>query len=324
MQVGKYIIWCLIGVLSSACFKEDMPVTPIEPGDIETVQIEMGYPYKYQVYYDCGANRVVKTNSRYDWDLAFESSPEGFRVFLNTAKGEFLAQAGEVSFGTVNSTKNLTWLWDAPSGNLDSTSVGDWRGKRMVYVLDRQYDANGNHLGYFKFQVLSVNENIYKIRFSDLQEEKGKEFTIRKNHNLSVIHFSMNNGGELLELEPERNSWDLLFTNHYHKFSNLPMPFVLTQVLSNYQNRVVVAEDLKSNFEGIRLSDTTNYTFTAIRDEIGYDWKIRNSQDNSFIIDSKKSFIIKSTKGIYYKIQFTDFYNDQGVKGYPKFKIQRL
>jgi len=125
-------------------------------------------------------------------------------------------------------------------------------------------------------------------------------------------------------LEPEKNAWDLLFTNHHHKFDNLALPFVLTQVLTNKHNGVVVAEDNNNNFFNITLKDTINYNFTNYWDEIGYDWKIRNSNDNSFTIDEKKSYVLKTTQGLFYKIRFIDFYNNIGEKGYPTFEIQRL
>ena len=69
---------------------------------------------------------------------------------------------------------------------------------------------------------------------------------------------------------------------------------------------------------------TSNYNFTNIKDEIGHDWKIRNSADNSFTIKGSKSFIVHTNSGYYYKIRFIDFYNSTGSKGYPKFEIQRL
>ena len=71
-----------------------------------------------------------------------------------------------------------------------------------------------------------------------------------------------------------KDDWDLLFSNHYHKFSNLPLPFVLTQVLINKENGVLVAENSDANFEELELRDTANYSFTNDWVEIGYDWKI--------------------------------------------------
>ncbi len=310
--------------LLSSCLKEDIAVSAPVAGYMETVQIKIGYPYLYQVYYDCGTNSVVSTNTKYDWDLAFECTPDGFHVQLNTAKGIFISNEGSSIFSAVTSINNAIWRWDASSGNIDSTAFGDWRNQDEIYIVDRQFDENGNHLGYKKMQIQSVDDNSYTFKYADLSGANEVIYTIMKDDNLNFIHFNFDNNGQTLALEPDKNSWDLLFTNHYHKFENLPLPFVLTQVLTNKHNHVTVAEDNSYNFFTISLPDTSNYNFTNHWDEIGYDWKIRNSADNSFTIDDSKSYIVKTTEGFFYKIRFIDFYNANGSKGYPKFEIQKL
>ena len=321
-SISIYLLSLLI-VLSS-CLKEDVAVDPHQAGDMETVQIEIGYPYLNQVYYDCGSNTVVSTNSRYIWDLSFECSPTGDHILVNTAKGIFVSNEGAVPFSSVTSVSNAVWKWDAPSGNLDSTAIGDWQGTGDVYIIDRQFDASGTHLGYKKMQVQSVDANSFVFKFADLNGDNEYTYTIQKDDSRNFVHFAFDNGGQTLLLEPEKNSWDLLFTNHYHKFDNLPLPFVLTQVLTNKHNGVVVAEDRNYNFFTIHLGDTANYNFTSYWNEIGYDWKIRNSIDNSFTIDDSKSYLLKATDGFYFKLRFIDFYNSTGSKGYPKFEIQKL
>lgn len=313
-----------IMLLYSSCLKEETPVPAPEPGEMETVQIEIGYPYNNQVYYNCKTNNIVSINLKFDWDLSFECSPTGFHVLVNTAKGIFVANQGNVPFSSITSISGVNWLWDAPNGNLDSTAFGNWQNTNNVYIVDRQFDINGNHLGYKKIQFISVNNQEYHFKYADLNGNNEINYTLTKNYDVSFIHFSFNNSGQTLLLEPKKNEWDLLFTNHYHKFSNLPLPFVLTQVLTNKFNGVIVAEDNNNNFFNITLSDTANYTFTNYWDEIGHDWKIRNSQDNSFTIDPNKCYIIKTTDKTFYKIRFIDFYNNLGTKGYPKFEIQKL
>jgi len=321
---GKIKYLAIIILFLSSCLKDETPVPATEPGNLETVQIEIGYPYINQVYYDCGTNSVVKINSKYDWDISFECTPSGFHVLVNTAKGIFVSNEGSVPFSTVTSTTNANWLWDAPSGNLDSTAFGNWQNTNNVYIIDRQFDDLGNHIGYKKIQFVSVDNLSYTFKYADLDGNNEITYTIIKDASRNFIHFNFDNNGQTLLLEPEKNSWDLLFTNHYHKFSNLPLPFVLTQVLSNKHNHVFVAEDNNNNFFNITLKDTSNYFFTNHWNEIGYDWKIRNAQDNSFTIDANKSFIVKTTEELFYKIRFTDFYNNSGVKGYPTFEIQKL
>ncbi len=323
MKIKTTYLTLLIVFLSS-CLKEETPIPIPEPGNMETVQIEIGYPYTNQVYYDCSSNSVVKTNTKYDWDLSFECSPNGFHVLVNTAKGIFISNKGEIPFSSATSISGATWLWDAPSGNLDSTAFGNWKNTNNIYIIDRQYNSSGTHLGHKKMQLQSVNEQSYTFKYANLDGSNEITYIINKDVSRNFIHFNFDNAGQTLFLEPEKNSWDLLFTNHYHKFSNLPLPFVLTQALTNKQNGVLIAEDNNNNFVNITLQDTSNYQFTNVWDEIGYDWKIRNSQDNSFTIDSNKSFIVKTTEGLFYKLRFIDFYNNSGVKGYPTFEIQKL
>lgn len=313
----------MVGIFLSSCLKEEIPVPAPVPGNVETMQIEIGWPYTNQVYYDCATNMVVKTNTKYDWDISFECDTNGYHVLVNTAKGIFVAK-GLAPFTSVSSASGLSWLWDAPSGNLDSTAFGDWRIGNNVYIIDRQFNANGGHIGYKKMQILAVNDFSYTFKYANLDGTDEVTYTINKDPTRNFIHFNFDDGGKTLALEPQKNEWDLLFTNHYHKFSNLPLPFVLTQVISNIHSDVKVAEDNNGNFTNITLLDTSSYVFTNFWDEIGYDWKIRNSQDNSFTIDANKSFVVKTTEKLFYKIRFIDFYNSTGNKGYPKFEIQKL
>lgn len=313
----------LVLLAFTSCLKEEDPVPMPEPGEIETVTIEIGYPYKNQVFYNCATNSVVSTNSKWDWDLGFECSEQGKHVSLNTAKGVLVSNQGRVDFSAVNSVSGIVWQWDASSGNLDSTAVGSWWQYNDVYILDRQYDEEGVHLGYVKIQFQTVTDKEYHFKYANLDGSNERTVTVQKEPNRNFVGFSFDDGKTKI-IEPESDKWDLLFTNYQHFFSNLTLPFVITGVLSNSYSGVEVAEVFNNQFLSVSLSDTINYTFTNERDEIGFDWKIRNGQDNSFTIDGEKSFIVKTKEGIYYKIRFIDFYNSQGVKGYPKFEIQKL
>ena len=323
--------WKLISILSilvlSSCLKEDEKLPPHNPGDTNIVTISIGFPYENQVFYDCETNQILSSNSKFDWDLAFES--EGNHIKLNIANAMFASNEGNVDFNSVNSTANAVWLWDNANGNLDSLALNDWINTQNVYsnnvyIIDRSYDNDGVHLGYYKVQFLSVNANSFTFKYAKLDGSEANEFTIIKNANTNFTYFSFKNGGKTVNIEPNKEIWDLEFTNLQHYFSNLPLPFVLTQCISNRYQNVKVAEGNDGNFANITLPDTINFQFTSYQDEIGHDWKIRNSQDNSFEIDPNKYFIVQTKIGYFYKIRFIDFYNEFGIKGYPKFEIQKL
>ena len=49
-----------------------------------------------------------------------------------------------------------------------------------------------------------------------------------------------------------------------------------------------------------------------------------NFNTNAYSVNPKMNYILKVADGFYYKLHFLDFYNDQGIKGYPKFEFQKL
>ena len=74
----------------------------------------------------------------------------------------------------------------------------------------------------------------------------------------------------------------------------------------------------------LNSDDITSLEFTTRSDVIGYDWKYYNFDDAVYTIVPEMNYVIRDRDGFYYKLRFVDFYNDQGVKGYPKFEFARL
>jgi hypothetical protein len=99
-------------------------------------------------------------------------------------------------------------------------------------------------------------------------------------------------------------------------------PYLVTGVLLNpYQ--VSVALDT-SDFFAIELKDTANYTYTGKLDFIGYDWKFYNFDDGVYTIVPGLNYIIRNNDGYHYKLRFTDFYDEFGVKGTISFETAKL
>lgn len=325
-----FVLYFAALLLLSSCLKEDKILEPHKAGDTNTVTIALGFPYLNQVFYDCETNQILSSNTRFDWDLAFES--EGNHIKLNIAMSMFASNEGKVNFEDVNSTSNAVWLWDNANGDLEDLALNDWYKEENeqilysnnVYIIDRSYDNDGIHLGYFKVQFTHVDEASFTFRFAKLNGTQDKTYTILKNASTNFTFFSFDNGGKTLSIEPDKEIWDLQFTNLQHKFSNLPLPFVLTQCITNRYQNVIAAEANDGKFDQVTLADTIKYTFTTHQDEIGFDWKIRNNIDNSFEIEPNMYFIVKTKPGYFYKIRFIDYYNEFGEKGNPKFEIQKL
>ncbi|HET8962741.1 MAG TPA: hypothetical protein VFM99_02505, partial [Chitinophagales bacterium] len=46
-------------LLFSSCEKEELPITPHDPGDIITTSVNMDASYKWQIYFDLKTNTIV-------------------------------------------------------------------------------------------------------------------------------------------------------------------------------------------------------------------------------------------------------------------------
>ena len=305
-----------------SCEKEEIPISPHSPGNIQTNQIELGTDYRFQTFYDLGSNSIVSNNLKTEWDLGFESGIDGYHIILNSSTYSSLAYVDNVSFYDTISTSNLTWNWDNPDGNLDSTAFGDYRNKNGFFVYDRGFDLNGNSRGYKKILIDSINEFLYQIIYSNLDNSETNSFNINKDNSVEFTCFSFDLN-TVENIQPPSNDWDLLFTQYTHLYSDTTTPaYLVTGVVLN--SEVLVAEDNSFSFEEINYSTINQLNFTYNKDAIGFDWKEYNFDAGFYTVNSNLNYIIKDRQQRYFKLRFTDFYNSNGDKGCPTFEIQEL
>lgn len=325
----------MILTLASSCFKEDDPL-PSFP--MQTTTIEMGQYYLYQTYFSLPENKVLASNERNIYDLGFSVKDSAWRIYLNTATFMLAAKIYQAPLDEVADTTGLQWRFDKPDGNPDSTAIGNWleiSGQdttypNIVYVLNRGYDHLGNHRGLKKIAFSYVDLESYRFQYADLDGSHPGEFRVTKSGDGSLAYFSFDNGGQQLHLEPPKNTWDLLFTQYttwVYTTLNEPYPYLVTGVLSNYE-KIEMALDTLYDYEAMNLNLAKSANYTLARDFIGYDWKKLMGDINSgnvfYEIAPGRNYLIRSREGIYYKLRFTGFYNNQGEKGYPSFQYELL
>ena len=316
-------VWILVLVLFvfSSCLKEELPVPPHQQGDLVLGQVELGTTYGLQIYYDLATNSVVKTNHKTDWDLAFECDLQGWHIVLNSSLAMAAADMGEVPFDQITETIGAEWNWDHQTGDLDSTAIGDYRDLNHVYVIDRGYNEMGTQLGYKK-TMLSYTDGVYEIKYANLDGTAEYTTVIIKDASINFQAFSFNTQSAV-DIEPEKTTWDLLFTQYTHVFQNPTMPYLVTGVLLN-RHSTSCAEDDLTDFNDIELDNVADFDFIIDLNTIGYDWKSYDGGSGQFTIVTDRNYIINNNLGVYYKIRFIDYYNDLGEKGAPKFEIQSL
>lgn len=302
----------------SACSTKELPV----PKRAETTdQLDMGTDYNYQVFYSLAEGKEVSRNLKTDWDLSFESGADGFHVFLNSSKLMYAFNTGTDDFDAVTDTTGfaLGMKMDAASGDLEATAIGDWRTERNVYIIDRGVTSQGA-IGYVKFQITAVTDAAYSVTFQDMSHGQRYALDIEKDNAYNSTFLSLNDGGKQVMIEPAKDKWDLCFT----QFSvEIPIPYMVTGVLTNrYQTETAL--DSLTAFESIDLAFAQQAEFSESLDVIGYEWKSYDLEAGVYQVDISKNYIVKTSEDFYYKLRFVDFYNEQGVKGNPKWTAQRL
>ena len=330
--MNKLLLY-LSGVLLifSSCFKED---DPLPAPSIQTTTIEMNEYYLYQVYFDLNRNLEVARNEKNDWDLGFESGDSTWHIVLNTSAFMYAANTGEKDFGAVTDTTGLIWKYDKSDGNPDSTAIGNWLSfssgdtiyTNYVYVLNRGYDHLGNLRGLRKVVFTNVDLDTYSFKYADLNGENYNEFVIEKTDLVNYVHFSFEEEGHQINFEPATLSWDILFTQYttlLYTDEGDPYPYLVTGVLTNY-NLVDIAIDTIQEFDNIDINFATSLSFSKNKDAIGYDWKDLQGDVNSgnvyYEIVEGRNYIIRNRFGLYAKLRFISFYNNEGKKGYPSFQ----
>ena len=311
-----------------SCIKEELPISAHLPGDIKSDQVEMGPNYNTQVFYNLKHNHSVSENYETEWDIAFECSDSGSHVILNSST---FCKVYKTTITNFNDSISLTgisiedWLYDVPSGNLDSTALVDYNNGN-IYIIDMgvSVSAGGNPRGYKKILIENISNNQYQIRYANLDGSLDVTKTITKNDEINFIAYSFITNSTV-EVFPNKNNWDLMFTAYTHIFNvnGTITPYRVAGVLIN-RNNTSVAEDTIYDFNEINYDlviDNISFIYNKNIDVIGYDWKPYNG---TFTIRENLNYIIKTNSGLYFKLRFIDFYSDNGIKGSPKFEFQKL
>jgi hypothetical protein len=313
---------CCFTLFLAACKKTELPILAHNAGNVTTAMVNMEANYKWQIYYDLESNTMVGQNLKTAWDLGFEATSDGYHIILNAAKAEFAINTGVSNFEAMQDTIGFAAnkSWDEPTGNIDSTAIGDWRTGNFVYLIDRGYNEIGEHQGFRKIQFQFVDATHYILRFAQLDGEGDTVVQINKDdrYNFQFLSFTSNT---VVLVEPPKEQWDLCFSQYTHIFYNPLMTYLVTGCLLNRNNTSAVM-DAQQPFTLINYSQISNYTLSQSINVIGYDWKVFAL--GNYTTNPLMNYIIKNRHGYYYKLHFIDFYNSVGTKGNPKWEFQQL
>lgn len=319
-------LWVLCVLCGSiiGCDKGEIPVEPREAGDVITAQVEMGSDYRHVIYYNLLSNRIVHSHLKTDWDLGFETGVDGWHVILNTSKAMAASLTFDQWLSEVNNDNDAVWGNDAPSGNLDSTAIGDWVNDPQVFLIDRGYDYSANALGVMKIRIEETATG-YRIHFADVAATDSTMLEFDKDDNVNFVCVSLEGSGFISDIEPNKEDWHLKFTQYTHVFveDGEVIPYTVTGALLNpYQMEGLLYTE--TPFDSIDLDLATSFMYSQAIDVVGYGWKYYDFDLASYTVYPEMGYLLKNSDGIHWKLHFIDFYTQNGEKGAPMFEFQEL
>lgn len=347
MSLGEKIIECnlisslcitlvffiLIASSLSSCFKEK-PLQPKKDGQHDKrIVIPMTPTYKNMYFFSLQSGTVIKESNPELYDLMFDNISGKFSIWLNGSKLMMIKRSGKTDFEKINYNDTLStegWLLDKPNYDIDSNAIGKWwsynsgsiASNKEVYLINLGKDLLGNHLGYRKIQIESFAGNAFNIKYAFPDGSDEHTFSITQNNFTCYRYFSFQNGGQIIEIEPAKETWDIVFTRYSYIFYDpYYLPYLVVGGLSN-PDRIESYVDSTVNYTDIKLTDLNNNYFLPNRDVIGYDWKKYDFTE--YKTSPYRIYFIKTTDHQFYKLHFLDFYNEKFERGYPTFEYEEL
>jgi hypothetical protein len=294
--------------------------------------ISMGANSASDVYFSL-AGGTVKTVNRSDWDIAFSTPTQSAIVLINEGAGVELYCVGGLDAWESVDENTITGL--SPRYN-DKTG---WTSG----AFNRNYNAiDPFNFGWGHYNMVDHNvygDSIYVIKLTD---NSFKKFAYRERigtgavHYLSwsnldgsdsvavtvvatpyigsrnFIHYSIVNQ-EIVEAEPMKNEWDLLFTRYVAQIPAGPgviMDYPVMGVLTNATVTVSKAAGLPAD----KAVESDGGAYSDNADAIGYDWKVSDPVTHEVTLVDSLSYFIRATDGITYQLYFTEYGgNTQGT-----------
>jgi hypothetical protein len=303
-----------------SCFPDEAPVPLPEAGKFTQQSLNLSADYRNHAFYNLEQKTVVAQTDKTDWELAFDCRSDNFNVYLNQTKSMLAVKTQQTNIIEPLDTTGLTARCGTDVTNVtDSLVIGDVRKNNTVFLVDMGLDEKNDPIGFKKIKI-TVKDNRYFLEIADLDGRQVHRIDVNKDSTFNRRYFSLK-AKSLVTIEPPRDKWDLEFTQYINQFYEPRQPYLVVGVLLNPHQTLAQVDSL-TDFDSINLEFALKQQMSSKVDVIGFNWK--SFINNTFIVNTKKCYIIRVQSGYYYKMHFVGFYDEKGLKGNPKFEFQRL
>jgi len=338
MYGNKHIIYIMLAISTflGSCFEEDEKVPPHISGDEQSFAFEKSI-YFTQSYFDLGTNSILAENGNTEWVLRFGAQAGDWHIGVNSANYWGVYNTGSNDPDSIpDNPQQDKWIFDHSSGDPDSSAFPGWVD---ISEEDTSYTHHIYLIGIYNGEVYKaswaiqfyhVDESHYQFRIRAIADTAWQAFDIPKSPSQNYQYFTTSGGGKTVQIEPDRDLWDLQFSQYgtiIYTDDGVPTPYYVRGVLLN-RHIVSAAVDTINAFANIAFEDVAGYTFSRQQDFIGHEWKDVEVDINSgtavYTVVPGITYIIMDTEGFFYKFRFVSYSNGPSGKGFPVIEHLRL
>lgn len=275
--------------------------------------------YSKDVYYSM-KDGVVKTEARNNWDIAFTTSKMSSSILINGGTGALLYTYpnGDTSaWSTLDTIGLSTWTkmynseesWEEGAFGQNALGHPDY-GWGIYNMITHNLVGDSLFIlktiaGNYKKMWLIGKESVlatYKFRLANLDGSNDTVITLNAlPYDSKYFIYYDANSNEVIDREPDADSWDILFTKY---LAAQPQGgfYAVTGILTNPETGIAKAELVDTS-----ITNWSDYSFSYERAIIGWNWKTFSMTTFSYTITDSLVHFIKNQEGDVYKMILTGF-----------------
>lgn len=289
----------------------------------EEKEVITGTSYANDVYYSL-ENGTVTTVQRDNWDIGFFAFYYSAGIMANNGSGVELYTYPDGSIDDWETLDTTGMNWDPMYNSLESFEDGAFNAHAGehpdygwgIFTMGGQYPIDGDSLFVIKtisgaYKKLAIIQklaavNTWEFKFANLDgsDEQSVFLDASMYQDKNFVYYSIDSL-KVLDREPAKTDWDLLFTKYY----DYTIPYSVAGVLIN-DDHVVAQEVRESGMDQSAHNSYQDTSFSSSISTIGSDWKQFNRGTMSYDIVDTVVYYLKTYEAgdsTYYKLYFTDF-----------------
>lgn len=285
---------------------------------IDTVSV--GANYANQTWYSLQNDNQGTTQSKDNWDIAFEITGFSASILANNQKTNFMvyrAPYNVANYTSIDTTGINAWpklynsdtTWAVGAFNKTANPVnqfdlgwGTYDMSTHIITGDSCYVIKLSNTSYKKLKFDNLVGGIYNATYADINGTNSQTITINKasytGKNFAYYNMTTNTA---VDREPVSTNWDLTFVKYT---SFIPTAYGVTGVLSNKGVNIAQADNVASP---ITYANWNAHTTATAINTIGYDWKTFDLVNNAWVLPMDTVYFVKARTGDIWKLRFTGF-----------------